>query len=350
MIFIGIPLFIIVILGITYYTITLLGHFFQRKTKRSYIVLSILVYILCIVGSKYLSTQWYESVDLIWSILIGWGYVIFFLSPLVGLLSLIHHRYPLPRSLIVLCILWWLWWWVYFGNTTLHTNLVIPHTGLDKPIKIVFISDIHANSINSTQYIKRIVAEIQSEHPDLVLIGWDIFDNANTSYIKPLEAFNTLSMPIYAILGNHDHMWDRQAVETLFQITQLQPLINTSILFSGLQIVGIDDKSSRQGQTLQQVLHQSQISSGAQYTILLTHQPQKLDKLTDYPINLELAGHTHRGQFIPLSWLISLFNDYSYGRYYEDGRIAFVSQGIGGWWALLRMGTQSEMVVITLQP
>jgi predicted MPP superfamily phosphohydrolase len=28
----------------------------------------------------------------------------------------------------------------------------------------------------------------------------------------------------------------------------------------------------------------------------MTHQPIDLDKLKDYPIDLEVAGHTHRGQ------------------------------------------------------
>jgi predicted MPP superfamily phosphohydrolase len=30
--------------------------------------------------------------------------------------------------------------------------------------------------------------------------------------------------------------------------------------------------------------------------------------------------------------------------------IAFVSQGIGSWWAPIRIGTQSELVIISLQP
>ena len=75
----------------------------------------------------------------------------------------------------------------------------------------------------------------------------------------------------------------------------------------------------------------SNIQSGAQYNILLSHQPQKLNKFKDYPIDLTLNGHTHRGQIIPFSWLIGLFNDYAYGRYDEEGKTAFVSQGIGGW-------------------
>ena len=63
---------------------------------------------------------------------------------------------------------------------------------------------------------------------------------------------------------------------------------------SGIQIVGIDDKSYWKGQTLTDILDKSQIAPGAQFTILISHQPQKLSKLEGYPIDLQLAGHTHR--------------------------------------------------------
>jgi predicted MPP superfamily phosphohydrolase len=43
-------------------------------------------------------------------------------------------------------------------------------------------------------------------------------------------------------------------------------------------------------------------------------------------------------------------NDYAYGEYHLNGMTAFVSQGIGSWWAPIRIGTQSEMVLITLSP
>jgi predicted MPP superfamily phosphohydrolase len=43
-------------------------------------------------------------------------------------------------------------------------------------------------------------------------------------------------------------------------------------------------------------------------------------------------------------------NDYAYGKYEYNDMIAFVSQGIGSWWAPIRIGTQSEMVLISLSP
>lgn len=156
-------------------------------------------------------------------------------------------------------------------------------------------------------------------------------------------------MPVYATLGNHDHMGDSGAIDQIFRTTKIIPLRNQSILVSGLQIVGIDDKSYRWDETLSWILAKSTINNDVNYTLLISHQPQKLSYLTGYPIDLELAGHTHNGQFWPMSWIIKLFNDYSYGRYDEQGKTAFVSQWVGTRWAPIRIGTQSEIVVISLQ-
>ena len=185
--------------------------------------------------------------------------------------------------------------------------------------------------------------------PDFVLLGGDLLNTAKADYISAFEPFNQLKMPVYATLGNHDNMWDTKAVPGIFETTKIIPLRNQSVSISGIQIVGIDDKSYRDGKKLTDVLDESQIATGAQFTLLVSHQPQKLSKLEWYPINLELAGHTHNGQFVPLKRLIGAFNDYAYGRYDEAGKTAFVSQGIGAWWGRIRIWTQSELVLITLK-
>jgi len=56
-------------------------------------------------------------------------------------------------------------------------------------------------------------------------------------------------------------------------------LRNQSIEISGLQIVGIDDKSYRNKKKLEDILKESNIKNNGQFTILISHQPQKLNKL-----------------------------------------------------------------------
>ncbi|MEI7562717.1 MAG: metallophosphoesterase [bacterium] len=131
-----------------------------------------------------------------------------------------------------------------------------------------------------------------------------MFNTAKLSYADAFVPFNQLTMPVYATLGNHDNMGESGAVAQLFAKTKIIPLRNQSIVIDGIQVVGIDDKSYRGKQTLTGILDESKIGNEGLYTILVSHQPQNLGKLAQYPIDLELAGHTHNGQFIPFTWLI----------------------------------------------
>ncbi len=204
-------------------------------------------------------------------------------------------------------------------------------------------------AVHNTRYIQSIVNKIQALQPDFVLLGGDLMNTAKSDYVDAFEPFNQLKMPVYATLGNHDNMWEAKAISGIFAITKIIPLRNQSITISWIQVVWIDDKSYRSGKNLTEILDESKIATGANYTILISHQPQKLSKLNWYPIDLELAGHTHNGQFVPLTWMIWLFNDYAYGKYTDWKKTAFVSQWIGTWWGPLRIGTQSELVLITLK-
>jgi len=152
-----------------------------------------------------------------------------------------------------------------------------------------------------------------------------LLDRVKPEYIEAFLPFNQLDMPVYATLGNHEKIGKMSLDISLFEKTNIKFLRNQKVFFEDIQLVGIDDKSFWSGKNLGDVLDESDIQD-ALYTILISHQPYKLSLMENYPIDLQLAGHTHRGQFVPLSWIIGLFNDYAYGRYDENGKIAFVSQ------------------------
>ncbi len=243
----------------------------------------------------------------------------------------------------------WIWFGIYFGTTVKVTTLELPVTSLSQDYTFVFISDLHVQALRNTQYIQSIVNKIKKIQPDFVIIGWDLFDRVKSEYSKAYLPFNQLDIPIYATLGNHDAMWSTDSLLNMFDNTNIIFLRNKSVLFSGIQLVGIDDKSFWKEKQLDDVLNESDIKQNALYTILISHQPYKLSLIKNYPIDLQLAGHTHRGQFIPLSWIIWWFNDYAYGKYDEHGKIVFVSQWIGTRGAPIRVGTQSELVLVTLK-
>ena len=176
-----------------------------------------------------------------------------------------------------------------------------------------------------------------------------MLDGVKAEYVTAYKNLQNIWIPIYATLGNHDAMGDIHTSEGIADISDVQILRNESIKESWLQIIGIDDKSLRNGKSLEEILAESNIQDEGNFTIFVTHQPVALSKLENYPIDLELAGHTHRGQNIFIMPLAIALNDYFYGRYDEGERTAIVSQGIGTRGLPFRLGSQSEIMIINLQ-
>ena len=87
--------------------------------------------------------------------------------------------------------------------------------------------------------------------------------------------------------------------------------------------------------------------------IAMCHTPQDFPYLPE-GIALTLAGHTHGGQLnIPL--LGSLINPsrygrkYSYGRIVENGKVMYVTSGLGSAYTQARLFMPPEIVLITLK-
>ena len=322
---------------------------FGIHLKWEHIILIALWFIAVMIGSFMLWSLPGKGFEIAWAVLLWVIYGLIVLSPLLMVRDIVSIRYKVPALIMGIACLLWIGFGLYMWTTTKVTPLSITDTRISKPVKIAFVSDFHVDAIRKSKYIQRIVDQLKSLQPDFILLWWDLFNTAKLSYADAFVPFDQLTMPVYATLGNHDNMGESGAVAQLFAKTKIIPLRNQSIVIDGIQVVGIDDKSYREKKTLTGILDESKIGNEGLYTILVSHQPQHLGKLAKYPIDLELAGHTHHGQFIPFSWIIWVMNDYAYGRYEREGKIAFVSQGVGAWWAPIRIGTQSEIVMVELK-
>ncbi len=302
-----------------------------------------LVFLWFLFGASGWMMMWVYTSLIVWLM-----YALWIIIPLFLLRDIVSIWYKIPGLIMIIVTGLYLLIGFYMWMTTKTTNLVLENTGLTSNYKFVFISDLHVQALRHESYVQKIVDKIQVLEPDFVLIGGDLLDRVKPEYIEAFLPFNQVDIPVYATLGNHEKIGKMPLDISLFEKTNIKFLRNQKVFFEDIQLVGIDDKSFWSGKNIADVLDESEIKD-ALYTILVSHQPYKLSLMENYPIDLQLAGHTHRGQFVPLSWIIGLFNDYAYGRYDENGKIAFVSQWVGAWWAPIRIGTQSELVLVELK-
>lgn len=219
---------------------------------------------------------------------------------------------------------------------------------LDHPLKIVMVSDIHAGFHNRRAEVGRWVDMINAEQADLILIAGDIIDGN----VRPVKAHGTalelqrLNAPTIACLGNHEYITGVDKSLALIEETGITVLRDSVVSIDGVTIAGRDDRSNYGRKSVAQLLKGANRDS---YTILLDHQPYHLEEAEENGVDLQLSGHTHRGQVWPLNWVTRAMYECDYGRWTRGKTEYYVSSGMGIWGGKFRIGTDSEYAVITVR-
>ena len=218
---------------------------------------------------------------------------------------------------------------------------------LERPLKIVMLSDLHAGFHNRRAEVGRWVDMVNAEHPDLILIAGDIIDGN----VRPVKAQGTaeelkrFNAPVTACLGNHEFITGLNKALDLLQQTDIRILRDEAISIGGVTIVGREDRSNRRRKDLEQLLQGVDKNT---YIIVLDHQPFNLEEAEHNGVDLQLSGHTHRGQVWPLNWFTKKMYECDYGLYKRGKTDYYVSSGMGIWGGKFRIGTDSEYAVITI--
>lgn len=178
-------------------------------------------------------------------------------------------------------------------KTTHYTMAILPAGGT--PIRLAYLSDLHLGKNQTTRRLKKIVARVQAEKPDTILIGGDFIDRESEDIVQ-LDALATLSAPlgVFAIIGNHDYedrpqeIWKKirelgwtDATSTLFTLTKEQ---------TSIELMGTDDTFF--GHPHVELLR----SPHDLPRIVLAHSPDTMLDLQKGDADLVLVGHTHGGQ------------------------------------------------------
>ena len=82
--------------------------------------------------------------------------------------------------------------------------------------------------------------------------------------------------------------------------------------------------------------------------LILEHQPRQQSELAAAGVDVQLAGHTHNGQMFPGNLTIGLMWKNPYGLEEMDGLYSIVTSGVGIWGPNMRVGSDSEIVEITM--
>ena len=83
--------------------------------------------------------------------------------------------------------------------------------------------------------------------------------------------------------------------------------------------------------------------------LLLCHQPRIADEADRLDVDLTLTGHTHGGQIQPWGAFVRLQQPYVSGLHRHGKAQIYVSEGTGFWGPPMRVGSSSEITLVTLR-
>ncbi|MDO5403166.1 MAG: metallophosphoesterase [Eubacteriales bacterium] len=259
-----------------------------------------------------------------------------------------------------------------------HIKLNTYDINIDKSVdgmdtmNIVMVADLHLGYNSSYRQMERMVSMINGENPDLVVFAGDIFDNNYDAVMEPerltrLFAGIESKYGVYAVFGNHDvaetliggfsvssekyAFRDERMVEFLKE-SNITVLEDETVNIAGNDIIligRVDYKKAGNGtsdrasiEKLTEKLDKSKV------IIDLEHQPVGLSRAAGCGVDLMLSGHTHGGQFFPLTVVQPFAWENYWGVKKTGGMISIVTSGVGVYGPDMRVFTDSEVVSINV--
>ena len=268
----------------------------------------------------------------------------------------------------------------------------------------VFFSDIHVDPLFNAQKLERFIAQVDSIKPDYLLFGGDLADITTEkldrmgydSLFKKLTA--SAKVAAVAINGNHEGFitgpgsnpeeWMRKvgfvvlddSTACLGEVcftgrtdymvarsrdTERKPL--AELIPDSIKIVehvkDSTDSAATVAATTQNAAQDSSADSAVVATttydtvvvyrpwILLDHQPKGIEKTHGGRLpDFALSGHTHDGQFFPITFFIDFVWKLAHGKGALSGVLWLVSSGFDCWGPPVRLGSDSEIWVIKFKP
>lgn len=209
-------------------------------------------------------------------------------------------------------------------------------------LQIVHFSDLHYKSTVNDKELKEVVKEINKQKPDIVVFTGDLLqdnvvlnDKDKKTLVTELKKIDA-KIEILAVKGNHDYeadYFDEVMKELHWKVLDntyefINYKTNAPIVF-----IGFDDYSDGKPD-YENAFSFLKEDEKPIYKIVLLHEPDQIDKVSNYEFNLAFAGHSHHGQVrIPL--IGAIYTPYGSKKYVDDyykldsNKELYVSNGIG---------------------
>lgn len=242
----------------------------------------------------------------------------------------------------------------------------------DTSVKIVLFGDTHLGFNYDITQLHKVIDKINAQNPDIIVFSGDLIDNLNT-YSENTAAVSSALSELYApggkyaVHGNHDYeLSGNDPYAQIMTDGGFKVLVNETLYLPdyNMNIFGITDCLIGKPDI-------SMLSAAGPdtFNLVICHEPDIFDQLSDRNVSLMLSGHTHGGQvnipifterFLPAlgtKYVSGIFTavrnngDFTDGTASSNSRLntLYVTKGIGTTKLPLRFMAKPEIAAITLR-
>ena len=213
---------------------------------------------------------------------------------------------------------------------------------------------------------------INALNPDVVIYAGDIFDNDydaldDEAELKEILHSINAKYGSYAVFGNHDVTetlvggFSTASSRKAFRDSRMESFLDeaginimldevTTIADGKINLIGrLDGEKAGDGtrnrKDLSELIEQCDMSKPV---IVINHEPDKLHEAADMGVDVMLSGHTHAGQFFPLTIVQPFAWENYWGIKKIDNMYSVVTSGVGLYGPAMRVGTDSEVMSVEI--
>ena len=219
--------------------------------------------------------------------------------------------------------------------------------------RVVQISDVHLGLIVGKSRLKRILKQVEDSRPDILVSTGDLVDGQMDDLDTLTNMFQNIRTTYgkLAITGNHEFYAGIDRALAFTEKAGFSILRGEGITVSNfLNVAGVDDPARKRYGQDRAVSEKALLEKlpREKFILFLKHQPVISNESLGM-FDLQLSGHTHKGQIFPFNLVTKLYYPIHTGLSKVNGNdLLYVSRGSGTWGPPVRFLSPPEVTVIDI--
>ena len=218
---------------------------------------------------------------------------------------------------------------------------------------IPVFTDVHLGLIVREGRLQKILDKVKEAQPDILVSTGDLVDGQIDDLTGLAELLNEIHPPFgkFAVTGNHEFYAGLDQALRFTEKAGFTVLRGEARDVAGfVTIAGVDDPTARYFGAVRGA-PEPRLLAGVpreRFALLLKHRPVMGEEALGL-VDMQLSGHTHKGQIFTFNYLSKIFFPHDAGLVHLPGNsFLYVSRGSGTWGPPIRFLAPPEVTIITL--